>query len=644
MTECADDLFKRLDPDGRYENVEQIGSGGMGTVYRALDTRLQIQVAFKVLHQSSVQALVRFQQEARALSCLQHDGIVKIFDFFPSEDEVLLIMEYVDGKTVRQILDEIGTYQPDEALRITLEVCRALRHAHDNGIVHRDVKPDNVMVTTDGAVKILDFGIAKLLQTNEMFGTLTRSGQLIGSPLYMSPEQLQGQEATVQTDVYGLGLLLFHMVTNRSPFSGETVTTMLEERLYQTTAKLAEILPDQPIYAEIDKVLEVALAPEPSNRHKNMAALESDLKVLIGLSSQLNALDERARESNPDEDLHTGKSSKRALLIIPIVAVAVVLIPLATYFALPSENLKVLNTKHSVKQSTPIEILPTDLSVDELDSDENPDIAPPGFTIDDDNGTRGISFCKAKEPITDEKLKKVEDSKIRYLSFAGSSSLKSAHIKMLAGVPVSALDLRSTTVDIEGLSALRNLPQLNWLILDNSNFSNESAEALGTLPKLSNLELHNCRKLTDDGLKTIVENNPNLNHLDIGETSITTLKPLQHLKKLRLLRAGRTAITDGDIAYLKEPLRDLYIIGCPNITDKSLQSLGKIETLRLVALKGCPKISELALRRFREETGCRVGLNWKTAKQKPRVQPHESISDSFADLDSLDEAPSTPPQ
>jgi serine/threonine protein kinase len=639
MTEHAADLFKRLDPDGRYENVEQIGSGGMGTVYRALDTRLLISVAIKVLHQSSAQALVRFQQEARALSALQHDGIVKIYDFFACEEGILLIMEFVDGKTVRQILDEQGVFEPHDAIIIALEISRAIKHAHANGIIHRDLKPDNVMVTADGAVKVLDFGIAKLLQTDDVFGTLTRAGQLIGSPLYMSPEQLQGQQATAQTDIYGLGLLLFHMLTDRSPFRSETVSTMLEERLQMPPSKVAEFIGQEKLGQEIDRVLAVALAPEPGRRYRNMAAFESDLNVLKSLTSDSSYSPPAELKPPSNEAEPKPKSAKVALLAIPLVLISVLFIVTAVFLTQPSDTEKLLKGP-AKSQHQPIEILPQNVEVDEPESGDtqNPDVALPGFTSDDDNGTRTEKFSKAREPITKEKIYSALKANIRYLSFEGSATLNEEYLRMLKDAPIYALDLRSTATGIGGMKALRELPKLNWLILSNSDFSDTGADALGPMPNLRKLELHNCRKFSDRGLMRIVSAYPKLKLLDIGETSITTLKPLKELRHLQLLRAGRTEITDEDIACLREPLRTLYIIGCPNITDQSLASLAQIKTLNFVSLKACPKISVKAIRKFIASTGCRVSFISKQAKQ-PKVR--DAIKDSFAELDSLDENPSS---
>ena len=610
----------------------------MGTVYRALDTRLLISVAIKVLHQSSAQALVRFQQEARALSALQHDGIVKIYDFFACEEEVLLIMEFVDGKTVRQILDEQGVFETEDAIKIALEVSRAINHAHANGIIHRDLKPDNVMVTTDGAVKVLDFGIAKLLQTDDVFGTLTRAGQLIGSPLYMSPEQLQGQQATVQTDIYGLGLLLFHMLADRSPFRSETVSTMLEERLHIPPSKVAEFIGQEKLGQEIDRVLAVALAPEPSRRYRNMAAFESDLNVLTRLPSDSSYSPPPELKPPSNEAEPKPKPAKVALLAIPVVLTTVLFIATAVFLTQPSDTEKLLKGP-AKSQHQQIEILPQNVEVDEPESGEtqNPDVAPPGFTSDDDNGTRTETFSKAREPITKEKIESALKANIRYLSFEGSATLNDEYLRMLKEAPIYALDLRSTATGISGMKALRELPKLNWLILSNSDFSDQGVEVLGPMPNLRKLELHNCRKFTDRGLESLVSTYPKLQLLDIGETSITTLKPLKKLRHLQLLRAGRTEITDADIACLREPLRDLYIIGCPNITDIALTSLAQIKTLNFVALKACPKISVKAIRKFIAATGCRVSFISRQAKL-PKVR--NAIKDTFADLDSLDESSS----
>lgn len=637
MIESPDDLFKRLDPDGRYTDVSRIGTGGMGTVYRALDTRLQIPVAIKVLHQSHVQALVRFQQEARALSRLRHEGIVKVLDFVSSENELMLIMEYVDGRTVRQILDEQGVYKPEDAIRIAHAISVAIKHAHANDIIHRDLKPDNVIVTTDGAIKILDFGIAKFLQSSDVFGTLTRAGQLIGSPLYMSPEQLQGQDATAQTDVYGLGLLLFHMLTNRSPFGGETVPAMLEERLHKLPAKIQELQPDATLGAEIDKIIGNALAADQNDRYSEMSLMEYDLHALTLLDQHTSETAGTAIQQTESTAPAPSKASKLTLLAISVASIAILFIGIAMFLIQTRETPeKVLQNR--IKATEQIPIIEKSAWDEELVAEPSKDLErfPPGFISENEQGKGSIPFSKATEPVTDQKMEAIRSSKIHYLSFKDSQSLTAEHLKMLAGLPIYALDLRGTTTGIEGLATLHELPQLDWLLLSRTDFKDEYVSALGKLPRLTQLELHACSGLTNVGLAQIVKAYPNLRLLDVGETSINTLNPVAQLKRLWTLRAGKTAITDRDIAYLQAPLKEIAIIACPNLTDKTLETLAKIKTLKRVSIMGCPQITARAAREFTLTTRIIVALGGRQ-RSRTKVRDEDAITDTFAELGTFDE-------
>ena len=197
----------------KYELLERVGQGGMAIVYRGLDRSLKRVVAIKVLHKHLAdyqEARDRFEREAQAVAKLRHENILEIFDFSAKPDsEAYIVTEFIDGQTLKQFLSGHTLRHPEVAAMISLEVCGALAHAHGVGVLHRDVKPENVMVRKDGLLKLMDFGIAQVLDLERM----TVTGQLLGSPAYMAPEIVEGKQLDFRTDVFSVGIMLYLLAT-----------------------------------------------------------------------------------------------------------------------------------------------------------------------------------------------------------------------------------------------------------------------------------------------------------------------------------------------------------------------------------------------------------------------------------------------
>jgi serine/threonine-protein kinase len=217
---------------GRYRILEQLGSGGMSVVYKGLDTALDREVAVKVLHPHLAgkdESRRRLAREARAVAKLHHPNILEVFDFSAADSQdAFIVTEYIRGRTLREYLNEGGMDPPEIAAMIVHELAAALAHAHESGVIHRDLKPDNVMVREDGVLKLMDFGIAKLLDIEDR---MTVTGALVGSPSHMAPEIIEGLEAGPQADVFSLGIMLYAFVTGRLPFQASNTTATLKRIL-----------------------------------------------------------------------------------------------------------------------------------------------------------------------------------------------------------------------------------------------------------------------------------------------------------------------------------------------------------------------------------------------------------------------------
>ena len=271
---------------GRYEIRALLGTGGMGEVYSAYDTQLERAVALKLLKQSEDRdKLRRFRQEAKAVSALNHPNILTVYDFGQYENFHFIVSELIEGKTLRERINE-GSLQTDEILDMGVQTANALAAAHRAKVIHRDIKPENIMLLPDGYVKVLDFGLAKLVGINDELATdadaptasliQTKAGMIIGTVNYMSPEQLRGQELDERTDIWSLGIVVFEMLASRQPFRGDSVSDVIAAVLERPLPKLARLAPH--VSPEIEKIIEKSLTKKKENRYETAHEFVSALK------------------------------------------------------------------------------------------------------------------------------------------------------------------------------------------------------------------------------------------------------------------------------------------------------------------------------------------------------------------------------
>jgi eukaryotic-like serine/threonine-protein kinase len=254
---------------GNYRVTARLGEGGMGTVYRAVDTMLDRDVALKVLRPELArqEALVeRFRAEAVALARLRHDHIAALYGLDRQGDDLVMVMEYVSGETLEATLARHGAMPWQQALPILRGVLAALSHAHTRGVVHRDIKPANVMIDAEGQVKVMDFGIARLMGENRQ----TRAGVAIGTPSYMAPEQLRGEDVDGRTDLYAAGALLFELVTGRVAFQADSDYSLMMQQLHEPPAAPSSVTRGVP--KALDQAVSRAMAKKPAQRFESATA------------------------------------------------------------------------------------------------------------------------------------------------------------------------------------------------------------------------------------------------------------------------------------------------------------------------------------------------------------------------------------
>ena len=268
---------------GRYQLGPMIGTGGMADVYLAEDLRLHREVAIKILRSDLARDpafVTRFNKEALAVAALNHPGIVAVYDSGQEKTTSgvmpYIVMEYVEGKTLRELLHDGDRLLFDRAIEIVEGILNALSYSHKSGIVHRDIKPGNIMITESGAVKVMDFGIARALA--DAGATLTSTWNIVGTAQYLSPEQATGGQADLRSDLYSVGCLFYELISGQPPFSGETPVAIAYQHVSAPLIPVTSLTTG--LDPAIDSFFEVALAKSPEDRYQNAASMLKDLKRL----------------------------------------------------------------------------------------------------------------------------------------------------------------------------------------------------------------------------------------------------------------------------------------------------------------------------------------------------------------------------
>ena len=277
----------------RYELGAMIGTGGMADVYLAQDVRLNRQVAIKILRSDLARDpsfVTRFNKEALSVAALNHPGIVSVYDSgkedSPSGAMPYIVMEFVEGKTLREIVNKGERFALNRAVEITEGILIALQYSHKNGIIHRDIKPGNIMITDNGDVKVMDFGIARALA--DTGATMTSTWNIIGTAQYLSPEQATGTQADARSDLYSVGCLLYELLAGRPPFTGDTPVAIAYQHVSAPLIPITEI--QESLNPDLNAFFSIALAKDANERYQSANAMLKDLKKLIkgeGITTQI---------------------------------------------------------------------------------------------------------------------------------------------------------------------------------------------------------------------------------------------------------------------------------------------------------------------------------------------------------------------
>ncbi len=305
-----------------YQLEEVVATSGMATVFRARDTRNGQQVAIKVPHaevESDPALFDRFRREEEIGLRLDHPGVMKVFPN-PDSSQVYMVMEWLDGRLLRQILNEEKKLPVERAVKLTVGICQALEHVHANGVVHRDLKPENIMVDQDDAIHLIDFGIAGSQGARRL--TFAHFSQSLGTPDYISPEQVRGKRGDARSDVYAMGVMLYEMLTGTTPFSGPNPLAVMNDRLLNQPVPPREL--DASISPQLQEIVYRAMEREPKNRYASAREMAHDLlhQDQVGVAARPDAEQWKKRRSPQRRRLllYTG------LALVPLVLFGLLLL------------------------------------------------------------------------------------------------------------------------------------------------------------------------------------------------------------------------------------------------------------------------------------------------------------------------------
>lgn len=586
MHGLATDRFPFL----RFRIIETIGKGNAGIVYECWDMTLRKRVAIKTIssqHYSPAE-LVRLQTEAKASSKLNHPNVMKILDFAATTGgQPYMVMELVRGTDLAKELETKGKLEPRRALEIFLQISAAVKHAHESGILHRDIKPSNIMLsrvkTAQGEVeiaKVIDFGIAAFNRNNTFKAEALDEITLVGSPLYMSPDQVNGLIFDERSDIYSIGCVMFESLSGVPPFKGSTAMETMKMHASCELPELSDTIPEPLV-----KVIKTALAKNPEERYQSVDQLIEALNVEMQFEP-LEAAPEVVAEPTPEK---SWKDNKLLFVWLPIALIAV----LAS---------SVLLTPRVPKQKQPVEIksqlldpskgeknaVDRTLKIPEADSRVKIEVNELG------KGTKELAFTgNTREASVEEPLAKCAAPRVTNLSIT-KARVTERDIETLCSYP-DLIDLSFDTVKIEQehLARLSDCKQLTSVTIANSGITDSGLKQLGSNPRLFSITIDRNPEITAKGLSYL--NKSKINELGLIGCGLddTFFDELSKFPYMRNLYLGDNGVTDEQIAKLTNlKLVRLFGLNGSKVTDKVFPLLAKFPVLQTVYMLRCPGITK----------------------------------------------------
>jgi serine/threonine protein kinase len=622
----------------RYEIKSLIGQGGMGSVYLVEQIFLQKEFALKTLNpvDMSDTAWRRFQKEAQATSALDHPSLIKVYDFGMIDDsQPFFVMDYFEGETLANRIEKSGALSIEDAITVFTHVCSALEHAHKQGVIHRDIKPSNIMIAPEGLsdyqVRLVDFGIAKLTSADHQSLGLTRTGEVFGTPYYMSPEQCLGTAIDHRADIYSLGCVLFQTLTGMPPFIGDTALSIMMQHQSTMPVSLQEASLGKNFPEAADRVVRKMLQKNPADRYQNLREVERDFeaiksgqrvlsqknaaltkkprlqkKVLLGIGafvavSALSFLIGRTTISPrnhatpaPQETSHGDSVSNKSVGQLDQASQSATQPGSNFYSTFSERNKRTFHFGNKDKQGPGIMILPT--GVDCLTAEATPDGNKKVYSTGDVviNNFQPFSLIVNEigraNPNLLARFRPDEVSALIMTSllddeFSDKTVAKCTKLTSIVRVKIE----KSKDITDACLDYLNQLPNLTELSLSKTAVHGASVGKLRNLQKLRFLDLSSLMPQTGGDVLSALAGSTNIQTLNLrrcgrmDDKSVQSIKTLVNLKSLDL---SGTVITDSALAELMElkHLQELDVLDCPNITVKSFETLAKFPALKYLTI------------------------------------------------------------
>lgn len=595
----------------RYEVLSTIGEGGVGQVLKCHDNVLKNVVAVKMLRShASEYEMTRFHREAKATARLDHPNIVKILDFGQTgEGRPFLVMEYVEGKSLADVILEKGPLELEACLPIFRQVCIGLQYAHENGVLHRDVKPSNVILRENGkepVAKICDFGIAKLQSDDQ---SISHQGAAIGSPPYISPEGVRnGDHVDARSEVYSMGCLIFETLTGKLPFSGDTVVSMMMARLETPAPRLGDkSLKEFP--EELEELVSVSLSIKPEDRYQSMLEMG---EAIVYLEREV------AKPVPPQQVPQHGypiRLRKRKLRFSPrflllsllLIAFGGMIVTRISEQEVRISALESLGPKKNDSSLTHSD-LETGQVVTRLKDDGRYWTSVVGLCNDEHlylipYRNRVTNLKMVADDLTSEKVKVLLEMPLRGVDFK-DSQVNDRTLRTLGRIKtLDYLKLeRAKGVSTEGVRYLQNCPHLHVLDLRSTNITDDTIKAIAGIKPLKKLDMEHCLEIEGNNAEVLADL-PDLHELKLSASGFKpqNLSKLQKLKSLSTLIFHSAEITDDDVdAILPMNLSKLEI-GRTLITDTGLIKLAKMKTLQELNVHDCRKLTDEGMAAFRKQ-------------------------------------------
>jgi len=586
----------------RYVVKEVIGSGGMGQVLRAHDPHLAIDVAIKLLHKNDIDTTAaRLQREAVAAGKLNHKNIARVYNFGQTADgEPYMVMEFVPGVTLSDVIKKESHLPIKQALDIFVQICSGLQLAHINNIVHRDLKPSNIMLADNSdkggkEAKILDFGVAKLDKVSQK---LTSTSAIIGSPLYMSPEQASALEIDLRSDIYSLGCLMFETLTGIVPLKGKNALETISLHRGKAPPLISDVIEHAEFPDRLVNLINKCLAKLPEQRPQSVSEISTELKAIQEELLQ-KALSKPALAPHHK---YNPKTTLRQLLIV--------LVPLGLCALFVFAVVKWRFDRHdNVRREKEIRLdtsrkVAHDLIEAKPDTILNTVESKPTLLYDVAGGGKGISFRKF---IIDYELKKVEEHpNLRAVTLKECMLLKGNGLKYLSSSKIEHLYLLRTKILEENYKYLVPMKHLDLLTISSEN-------------------------LSDKGVSIIVQNK-NIEQLILGSNLLTdhTSQLIATLPKIKKVELDSKLLTDKTVDYLQsKKINSLWLVNS-SVSENVGLKIAKMSAIKDVVLNGSKNLSLASL-----EALSKAGIHHLGVADVPLTKKHFEVIAKNKDLSEL---------